>query len=144
MKKELTVPAVIESIPGVTAWIDEALEEAGCPVKAQMQIDVAVDEILGNIANYAYPDGPGTVTIQLDLLSQTGTTSTGSGDAAKLTFIDAGIPFDPLAKADPDTTLSAEERGIGGMGIFVVKKITDQVSYQFKDGKNILSFQKNF
>ena len=132
--QEMTLPAVIESIPTVTAWIDEALEALDCPVKAQMQLDVAIDEIFSNIALYAYGDKGGSATLQTDF------------DAAarlfKIRFIDSGMPFDPLAQAEPNTALSSEEREIGGLGIFLVRKTMDDVSYQYSDGHNILSIAK--
>ena len=132
--QEMTLSAVIESIPQVTAWIDEALENLACPMKAQMQIDVAIDEIFGNIAHYAYPDQPGMATVQYDF-----------DEASRLfsiTFLDRGIPFDPLKQIDPDTSLGVEEREIGGLGIFLVKKTMDDISYQYRDGCNILCLKK--
>ena len=132
--KELTLEASLESIPRVTAWIDEALEALDCPMKAQMQIDVAIDEIFGNIAHYAYPDGSGSATVQLDYDAES--------RAVSITFLDRGIPFDPLAREDPDTTLGAADREIGGLGIFLVKKTMDDVSYRYADGMNCLRLTK--
>ena len=118
--KELTVPATLENITVVTAFIDEQLEALDCSMKAQMQIDVAIDELFGNIAHYAYPDGTGDATVRFDFDETTRT--------ASIAFIDGGVPFNPLEKADPDVTLSAEERGIGGLGIFMVKKTMDDLT----------------
>ena len=132
--KELTVTATLDSIPQVTAFVDELLEAADCPMKAQMQIDIAVDELFSNIARYAYPDGRGQVTVQLTLRQ--------APTAAEITFIDSGIPFDPLAMKEPDTTLSAEERGVGGLGIHLVKKTMSDVHYARIDGKNMLTIRK--
>ena len=132
--QEMTLSAVIESIPQVTAWIDEALENLACPMKAQMQIDVAIDEIFGNIAHYAYPDQPGMATVQYDFDE--------SSRLFSITFLDRGIPFDPLKQIDPDTSLGVEEREIGGLGIFLVKKTMDDISYQYRDGCNILCLKK--
>ena len=100
-----------------------------------MQIDVAIDELFANIANYAYtPDvGPATVRVEVEEDPLT----------VVITFIDKGIPYDPLAKEDPDITLSAEEREIGGLGIFMVKQTMDEISYEYKDGQNILTIKKN-
>ena len=133
--KELTVPAEVENIEAVTEFVDQELEALDCPLKAQMQIDVAVDEIFSNIARYAYAPEKGDVTIRLET-EQTPL-------AVNLTFIDRGKPYDPLAKEDPDTTLSADERQIGGLGIFVVKKTMDDMRYEYKDGQNILTLRKN-
>lgn len=132
--KELTVEAKIENIPEVTAFVDEQIEACGCSVKAQMQVDIAIDELFSNIANYAYPSGTGTATVRVE----TG----GDPLSVTITFIDQGVPYDPLEKEDPDVTLSAEERGIGGLGIYMVKKSMDEISYEYKDGQNILTIQK--
>ena len=131
---EIILDAVVENIDTVTDFVNAKLETIDCPMKAQMQIDVAIDELFGNIARYAYPEGNGQATVQLTL-SQAPT-------AAEITFIDSGIPFDPLAQKEPDTTLSAEERGIGGLGIHLVKKTMSDVRYARIDGKNILTIRK--
>lgn len=133
--KELTTEATIENIEKVTDFVNEQLEAVDCPMKAQMQIDIAIDELFGNIANYAYHPEVGSATVRVDV--------TKSPLAVIITFIDNGVPYDPLAKDDPDTTLSADERQIGGLGIFMVKKSMDQISYEYKDGQNILRIKKN-
>lgn len=132
--KELTLEARLESIPAVTAWIDEALEALDCPMKAQMQIDVALDELFSNIARYAYAPGTGEATVRFDFSEADGT--------AEITFIDGGVPYNPLENADPDTTLPASERSIGGLGIFLVKKTMDAMLYRHEGGKNILTVRK--
>ena len=133
--KELTIDATIENIPEVTAFVDEQLEALDCPMKVQMQIDIAIDELFSNIARYAYnPDvGPATGRVEV----------TEDPMAVVITFIDHGVPYDPLEKDDPDVTLSAEERQIGGLGIYMVKKSMDEVSYEYRDGQNILKIRKN-
>ena len=103
-------------------------------MKVQMQIDVAVEEIFVNIASYAYEGKDGQAEIRFDFRAEDST--------AVITFIDQGAPFDPLAKEDPDTGLSAEERQIGGLGIFIVKKSMDKVLYKYEDGCNILTLEK--
>ncbi|MBQ3704925.1 MAG: ATP-binding protein [Clostridia bacterium] len=132
--KEITVDAVVNSIPQVTAFIDQELEAAECSMKAQMQLDVAIDEIFGNIAQYAYPSAPGTATVRFSLDE--------AERMAEVTFVDAGIPFDPLARSAPDVSLSAEERQIGGLGIYLVRKTMDAVEYKYEDGHNILTLRK--
>lgn len=131
---ELTVDALVSNLDQVLAFVDGQLETMDCSMKAQMQIDVAVEEIYVNIANYAYaPEtGKAYISVQPD------------PDNASVTieFRDNGIPFDPLAKADPDVTLSAEERNIGGLGIYMVKKSMDALEYSRKDGQNILTITK--
>ncbi len=131
---EMTVDATLENIPAVTAFVEEHLAAADCPAKAQMQIDVAVDEVFGNIARYAYAPGTGQATVRVDLEQ--------APPAVRLTFTDRGKPYDPLAKADPDVTLSAEDRALGGLGIFMVKKTMDGMEYEYKDGQNILTIRK--
>ena len=132
--KELTVEAVVENIPRVTAFIEEELEQAACPMKAIMQIGLAIDELFCNIARYAYPGGTGSATVRLEIDR--------AARVASLTFIDGGVPYNPLEKEDPDVTLSAEERQIGGLGIFLVKKTMDGMRYERRDGKNLLTITK--
>ena len=133
--RELIVEAEKMNLPRVQAFIDEQLEEAGCPMPAQISIDIAVEELFVNITSYAYDGELGVVVIRVtvheDPLS------------IEITFIDNGKQYDPLAKADPDTTLSVRERKKGGLGIFMVKNTMDNVSYEYKDGKNILTIKKN-
>lgn len=131
-KKEIL--AKVENLPEVSAFIDEKLEETGCSMKAQMQIDVAVEEIFVNIASYAYGGKEGLAEIFFDI---------DSDKKVNITFVDSGVPYDPLKKDDPDVTLSADERQIGGLGIFMVKKTMDDMVYEYKDGKNRLTLIKS-
>jgi anti-sigma regulatory factor (Ser/Thr protein kinase) len=133
--KELTVDAAIENIPAVTAFVEEQLEQYNCPMKAQMQIDIAIDELFSNIARYAYTPKTGKATVRVEV--------TENPMAVVITFIDNGVPYDPLAKADPNVSLPADERQIGGLGIFMVKKSMDDISYEYKDGQNILTIKKH-
>lgn len=132
--KELTVEASVENIGEVTEFIDRQLEESGCPVKEQIQIDIAIDELFGNIAHYAYNPDTGPATVQMEVRQEP--------SEVIITFIDNGIPYNPLAKADPDVTLSAEKREIGGLGIYMVKQSMDEISYEYKNGQNILRIRK--
>ena len=132
--KELTIAAKVENIEAVTNFVNEQLEALDCPMKAQMQIDIAIDELFGNIAHYAYNPEIGKATVRVEV--------TQNPLAVVITFIDNGVPYDPLAKTDPDTTLSAEEREIGGLGIYMVKKSMDEITYDYKDGQNILKIKK--
>ena len=134
--KEITLEARIENLPALIEFVDGYLEEIACSMKAQMQIDVAVDEIFTNISSYAYTPGVGEATVEI--------TKRDSESQVELTFIDSGVPYNPLEKADPDVTLSAEERQIGGLGIFMVKRTMDEMTYEYKDGKNILTIRKKF
>ena len=133
--KELNLAATVENIEVVTDFVNEQLESLACPPKAQMQIDIAIDELFGNIAHYAYNPEIGQATVRVEVIEDP--------LAVTITFIDNGVPYDPLAKADPDTTLSAEEREIGGLGIYMVKKSMDDITYEYKDGQNILAIKKN-
>ena len=111
------------------------MENLGCPLKAQMQIDIAIDELFGNIAHYAYQPETGKATVRVEVTEEP--------LAVIITFIDNGIPYDPLANMDPDTTLSADERQIGGLGIYMVKKSMDEISYEYQKGQNILKIKKH-
>lgn len=132
--KELVVEALTENLPAVIDFVNEQLEAADCPMKIQMQIEIAVEEIFVNIAHYAYTTETGKATVRVETLADP--------PSVDITFIDNGIPYDPLAKADPDITLSAQERQVGGLGIFMVKKSMDDVQYQYLDGHNILTLKK--
>ena len=131
---ELTLQASLEKLDEVLAFVEENLEKNDCPMKVLMQVQIAVEEIFVNIAHYAYGSEQGTATIRVEV----------GGDPLQviITFIDQGVPYDPLKKEDPDISLSAEERQIGGLGIFMVKKSMDYVKYEYKDGKNILTISK--
>ncbi len=131
---ELEIEAKVENLDKVLAFVDEKLEAANCSMKAQMQLDVAVEELYVNIAHYAYNPGSGSATIRVEV--------EGEPLEVTITFIDHGVPYDPLAHEDPDVTLPAEERQIGGLGIFMVKKSMDDIAYEYKDGKNILTIKK--
>jgi len=134
--RELVLDATIENIEQATAFMDAFLEEIDCPMRAQMQLDVMMDELFSNIAPYAYAPEIGKATVRLEQLQNPAGVS--------ITFLDSGKPYNPLEKEDPDVTLSAEERDIGGLGIFMVKKTMDSVTYQYEDDKNVLTVLKNF
>lgn len=134
--KQLRVDADVSELDRVLSFADTILESMDCPAKTQMQIDVAVEEIFVNIAHYAYPSGGGDALIEVE--------ADGSAKSVRITFVDSGTPYDPLKNDDPDITLSADDRPIGGLGIFMVKKSMDDVSYEYKDGKNRLTIIKSF
>jgi len=131
---ELIVEAKLDNLAQVLQFVDSRLEEEDCPIGLQMKIDVAVEEIFVNIASYAYTPDSGPATIRMEVEENPKT--------AVITFLDHGVPYDPLAKDDPDVTLSAEEREIGGLGIFMVKKSMDDMRYEYRDGMNILQITK--
>lgn len=134
--KELIVKAEVENLDDVTRFIETQLEENDCSPKIQMQLSVAVEELFVNIAHYAYGSEEGYATIQTKILENPRRIS--------ITFIDSGLPYNPLEKPDPDITLSAEDRPIGGLGIYMVKKTVNDIFYEYTDGKNILTIIKNF
>ena len=129
-----TFPAKTEALSDLIGFVEQSLESFECPMKTQMAICVAIEEVFVNVAHYAYPESEGDVTLCV-----------GFDEASRsVTFrmTDKGIPFDPLKKEDPDTTLSADEREIGGLGIFIAKKTMDAIGYEYKDGENVLTMSK--
>lgn len=137
-RAEQSFEAKTENLPKVQAFVDEQLEKWECPMKAQIQLDVAVEELFVNIASYSYgaekeDERPGNAVIQMRLLPDR---------TAELVFRDSGTPFDPLKNPDPDVTKTAEEREIGGLGIFLVKKSMDEMTYRYENGQNIVTIRK--
>ena len=132
--KELTIEAAVENIEVVTDFINRELEDLNCPVKAQTQIAIAIDELFGNIARYAYKPDIDKATVRFAVDE--------NPLSVIITFIDHGVPFNPLEQAQPDIHASAEDRPIGGLGIFLVKKSMNMVEYAYKNGQNILTIKK--
>lgn len=118
----------------VLADVESSLEEANVPPKFVIPFLVAVEEIFVNIASYAYPQLNGEVKINLEV----------SNNQVMISFVDNGIPFNPLEKEDPDTNAAVEDRQIGGLGIYMVKKSMDGIEYERKDNNNILTFWKKY
>lgn len=134
--KELTLLATVEALDDVQAFIEGELELANAPMKTMLQISICVEELYVNIANYAYNPSVGDATIRC-ILSE-------NPSKISIQFEDGGVPFDPLAKEDADTTLTAEEREIGGLGILMVKRSMDCVTYAYENGKNIFTMEKSW
>ena len=134
-RNELELEAVRENLDELVAFLEERLDATDCTPKARMQINLAVEEIFVNIASYAYNPETGKATVRVEVSDEP--------VSVTITFVDHGVPYDPLAKEDPDVSLSAEERGIGGLGIFLTKQIMDDVSYEYAHGQNILRIRKN-
>ena len=126
----------IEDIPALTEFAESELEKHGCPMKAIMQINIAIDELYSNIAKFAYEGGTGKATVEFDFETE--------ANAVTLIFTDYGTPYNPVIKKDPDITLSADDRAIGGLGIFMVKNIMDEMRYEYVDDKNILYITKKW
>ncbi len=131
-EKKITLPAKIESIPEITDFINNELKALGCPNKIMAQIDAVTDDIVSNIANYAYGEEEGNVTVKMRP----------DDEMVTIVFSDNGRPYNPLAKVDPDITLSAEERPIGGLGILMIKKMMDNIDYRYLNGQNTLIIKK--
>ena len=134
--KELKLKASDDTLYTVLDELKAALMQNGCPDDILNSILIAAEEIYVNIAHYAYGGKPGKALVGIDVGTDT--------KLCRLIFKDKGTPYNPLDKPDPDITLSAEERGIGGLGIYMVKEIMDKVEYEYKDGQNILIMEKKF
>jgi anti-sigma regulatory factor (Ser/Thr protein kinase) len=150
-KKNLKILAVVDNLAQVLENVDAQLETENCPMKIQMQVDIAVEELFVNIANYAYTPDTGDADILIETLNtcpipeeyRKGLSEKDlKGKWLRITLSDSGVPFDPLQKDDPDISLSAQERRVGGLGIFMVKKSMDHMYYEYKDGKNHISIIK--
>jgi len=126
---EFYIEAKLENVDAVMEFIGERIKD--CPTKIQSQIEIAVDEIFSNIARYAYNPDVGSATVRIAV-----------GDDITIEFEDSGAAYDPLSRDDPDTTLSAEQRKIGGLGVFMVKNIMDSADYRREGNKNILTIKK--
>lgn len=136
MEKKLILPATDESLKDVLSVIEESLEVCGCSMATSTQLMIAVEEIFVNIAHYAYEGAPGEAIVNIFTNPEDG--------LFRVVFRDHGIPYNPLEKEDPDITLSAEERGIGGLGIFMVKQMMDRVDYVNDNGDNVFTIEKKF
>ena len=129
-----TFPATTEALSDVLGFVEQTLESVACPMKMQMAICVAIEEVFVNVAHYAYPESDGDLRLFIDF----------DEESRNVTFrmTDRGVPFDPLKKPDPDITLSAEEREIGGLGIFIAKKTMDTITYAYENKENVLTMIK--
>ena len=133
--QELIIEARLENLDAVNDFVHNSIADVECSKKVVMQLGVIVEEIFVNIASYSYPEKVGMATIQSKIQENPA--------AITLTFIDNGIKYNPLEKDDPDLELSAEERDIGGLGIYLVKNMVEEISYSYADNKNILTITKN-
>lgn len=134
MMKEINVEANVDNLYKVFSFIEEQLTSVNCDIKDQNRLLIAIEEIFINIAKYAYKDGNGSIKVQVSFSM--------NPDVITVVFIDSGIRYDPLAKEDPDVGLSAAERPIGGLGIYITKKFVDEVFYDYKNNQNILTIKK--
>lgn len=136
MYKELITAAKVENLSAVNAFVEGLLVDTACSPKTQMQIELVVEEIFVNIASYAYGDGEGEAILRGRIIE--------APQGLELIFMDKGAPYDPLSRMDPDINADMEERSIGGLGIFLVKKNVDAIQYSYKDGRNVLRIRKSF
>ena len=131
----LAIEADTAKLAEVISFVNAILEENEASVKAQTQVDIAVEEIFVNVAQYAYAPGTGLLTMQVNMIADPKT--------IKIVFIDEGKEYNPLERPDPDITLSAEDRQIGGLGIYMAQKFVDYMYYVYQDGHNILTIEKH-
>ncbi|MDO4806142.1 MAG: ATP-binding protein [Coriobacteriales bacterium] len=133
---ELQIEAVVGNVEKVTDFVNEQLENMNCSMRAITQVDIALDELFSNICRYAYGDRIGHAIIRVCKVPNM--------RSVQISLEDEGLPFNPLKVKEPDTTLGIHEREIGGLGIFLVRKIMDDVAYRYENGKNILTITKSF
>lgn len=131
--KELTLRAETKNLNQVLDFVNTFLEEKNCPMNTVFELDIAVEELFVNIAHYAYAPEKGDATIRIF----------SEEENVIITFIDSGIPYNPWARKDPDTTLSLEERQIGGLGVYMVKNSMDEIDYEYRDKKNVVTIKKD-
>ena len=129
-----TFPAKVEALSDVLGFVDQVLESYECPMKIQTAICVAIEEVFVNVAHYAYGEREGDMTLSIGF----------DEESRNITFrmTDKGVPFDPLKKPDPDITLSADKREVGGLGIFIAKKTMDSIGYAYENDENVLTMIK--
>ena len=130
--RTLHIKASVNNLSEVLRFTEEIMEEAGIDMKTQMQISLATEELFVNVAEYAYKEEVGSISIEAGM----------EGGRFTVVLSDRGMPYNPLEHEDPDVTQGAEERPIGGLGIFMVRKTMDIFSYRYEDGKNITTIQK--
>lgn len=137
-KKTITVDATMEQLDTVIGWVEAYLTDCACPMKLSMKILVCVEELYVNVVNYAYGSQTGSCTMELAQIQDA------EACEVMLQIRDSGTPFNPFEREDPDITLSADEREIGGLGIYMVKNIMDTVSYEYKQQENIVTMKKKW
>ena len=134
LSNELKIAAKTKNLKQVLSFVDSVLNEADCLPQAKVQINIAAEEIFVNIAYYAYPQNNGEAVIKAEI--------TDDPKAVIISFFDSGVKYDPLARPDPDLTVSVDDRPIGGLGIFMTKELMDEVSYEYRNGQNVFVMKK--
>ncbi len=131
--QKITLPAVVDSIEKVTEFVNDRLQKSNIPQKIQTQIDVVIDELMSNVTKFAYRDGKnGDISVEMEV----------NEEEIAMTFRDSGVPFNPLEQADPDVNAPLEQRKIGGLGLFLVRKTMDKLNYVYENGQNVLTVIK--
>ena len=134
--ESITVEAKNENLEKITDMIDTILDKIDCPVKVKLQINVAVDEIFSNISSYAYKQNVGNATVEIETFD--------NPKSVEITFKDNGVEYNPLLKGEPNVKANLEERDVGGLGVFIVKKSMDDVKYEYSNGMNIFTMRKKY
>lgn len=133
IEKSMLLEATVDNLAKANAFLESVFEEAGVPLKVQLKVNVAFEELYVNVCHYAYTD-KGDIDI----------TCAATDDLIRITLVDSGMPFNPLKKEDPNTKAPIEERKIGGLGIFMVKKSMDEFLYEYLNGKNIVTIIQRY
>lgn len=131
--QEITVRAELNQLDPVISFVETQLEEQHCSTQIRLQIEVCIEEMFVNVANYAYGESEGTATLRMEVQEN---------GMFVLELIDSGMPFNPLIHEDPDIHLDADEREIGGLGILMVRKTMDVVEYRYENKENHLVMKK--
>ncbi len=140
--RSIRLPAELEKLETVQDFVQEIMDEAEVGMKVACTVNIALEEMFVNVCHYAYGEDGGDILVEAGIVRPTGSADNAEAKAIRIRLTDSGIPYDPLAREDPDITLPAEERPIGGLGIYMVKKSMDHVSYEYRDGKNVFTMEK--
>lgn len=133
--REIEFDATLENVEKATDFLGEALEDFGCGAKEISKTQLALEELIVNVANYAYPDSAGRVILRVCMSTE---------KKVEIEIIDSGIPYNPLEKEDPNLSLPMRKRGAGGLGIYMAKKLVDELEYKYEDGMNHMILRKVF
>ncbi len=132
--RSITLTNDVQEVPRLNVFVDEVCEDMGCDMETTMRMNLAIEEAVVNVIDYAYPSGTvGSVDINVTVYD----------NHMEFVISDSGTPFDPTKKEDVDISLPVEERRIGGLGIHLVRQLMDKINYERKDGRNVLTLIKN-
>lgn len=133
--EELSISAEVKNLPGVISFIRRQLEAVGCGEMEMLQMELTAEEVFVNIASYAYDPEVGPATVRVETEEHP--------PSVVVSFTDQGRPYNPLMRKDPNIHLPVSQRRRGGLGVYLVKQYMDDVDYQYRDGRNILTMRKN-